>query len=407
MNQDAIQVQGLGKQYRIGQRERYSSLRDVIAGMFSRKTKSNETFWALRDISFDVKSGEVLGLIGRNGAGKSTLLKVLSRITEPSEGCAKLRGRVGSLLEVGTGFHPELTGRENIFLSAAILGMRRAEIQAKFDEIVEFSEVEKFLDTQVKHYSSGMFMRLAFSVVAHLQPEILLVDEVLAVGDASFQEKCLGKMHDIGGSGRTVVFVSHNMDSIRKLCTTALHIEHGGVKAKGPAAEIISGYEASLRADNSGGGIHFGANRNGFKIDRIEILTLEGQPKPSIATWDAVRFRVFYECPRTIRLGGAVVVIISTIGGASLTLCATEPDTTYKVELKEGAGEIDLVFPRFMLSAGKYLISAALAITGAEWLVRSQEVVFEVEARDIFQSGFPPRAPRSMVAQDHRWEIIK
>jgi lipopolysaccharide transport system ATP-binding protein len=407
MNQGAIHVQGLGKEYRIGQRERYSSLRDVIAGFFTRKSKTNESFWALRDVSFDVPQGEVLGLIGRNGAGKSTLLKVLSRITEPTQGFAELRGRVGSLLEVGTGFHPELTGRENIYLSAAILGMRRGEIQTKFDEIVQFAEVEKFLDTQVKHYSSGMFMRLAFSVVAHLQPEILLVDEVLAVGDASFQEKCLGKMHDIGGSGRTVVFVSHNMDSIRKLCTTALHIEQGRLKAKGPAGEIISNYEASLRADHSDGGIRFGAERNGFKIDRIDMLTLDGQAKPSIGTWDSVRFRVVYECPRTIRQGGAVVVMISTLGGAFLTFCATEPDTTFKVELKQGPGEIDLIFPRFMLSAGKYLISAALTITGAEWLVRSQEVVFEVEARDIFNSGFPPRAPRSMVAQDHRWEIVK
>lgn len=407
MNDGAIHVEGLGKQYRIGQQERYSSLRDVIAGLFTRGSRSNEAFWALKDISFDVKRGEVLGLIGRNGAGKSTLLKVLSRITEPTKGFAELRGRVGSLLEVGTGFHPELTGRENIYLSAAILGMRRAEIQSKFSEIVEFSEVEKFLDTQVKHYSSGMFMRLAFSVVAHLQPEILFVDEVLAVGDASFQEKCLGKMHDIGGSGRTVVFVSHNMDSIRKLCTTAIHIDQGMVKAKGPAADIISSYEASLRADHSDGGIRFGAEHNGFKIDRIDVLTLEGQPKGSIGTWDPVRFRLYYDCPRTIRLGGAIAVMFSTLGGAFLTFCATEPDMTFKVELKQGAGEIDLIFPRFMLSAGKYLISAALVITGAEWLVRSQEVMFEVEARDIHHSGFPPRAPRSLVAQEHRWEIVK
>jgi lipopolysaccharide transport system ATP-binding protein len=407
MSDSAIRVEGLGKEYRIGQREQYASLRDVIAGVFTRKSKSSGAFWALKDISFEVQRGEVLGLIGRNGAGKSTLLKILSRITEPSEGHATLRGRVSSLLEVGTGFHPELTGRENIYLSAAILGMRRQEIQSRFDEIVAFSEVEKFLDTQVKHYSSGMFMRLAFSVVAHLQPEILLVDEVLAVGDASFQEKCLGKMHDIGGSGRTIVFVSHNMDSIRKLCTTALHIEKGTVKAKGPAADIIAGYESSLRADNTGGGIHFGAEQNGFRIDRIEVLTVEGKSKVSISTWDAVRLRVYYQCPRTISRGGAVIVIISTLGGAYLTFCATEPDGTFKVELKQGQNELDLIFPKFMLSAGKYLISASLAITGAEWLVRSQEVVFEVEARDIFNSGLPPRAPRSMVAQDHSWEIVK
>jgi lipopolysaccharide transport system ATP-binding protein len=406
MSDSAISVQGLGKQYRIGQKERYSALRDVIAGLFSRSSGATDPFWALRDISFEVKPGEVLGLIGRNGAGKSTLLKVLSRITEPTEGFAELRGRVGSLLEVGTGFHPELTGRENIYLSAAILGMHRAEVQRKFDEIVSFSEVETFLDTQVKHYSSGMFMRLAFAVVAHLQPEILLVDEVLAVGDASFQEKCLGKIHAIGGSGRTVVFVSHNMDSVRKLCTSAIHIERGRAKAKGPASQIIADYEAGLRPDRSEDGIRFGADHNGFKIDRIDVLTLEGKAKPSIGTWDAVRFRVYYECPRTIRLGGAVVVIISSLGGVPLTFCATEPDATFKVELKKGPGEIDLIFPRFILSAGTYLISAALAITGAEWLVRSQDIVFEVEARDVFHSGFPPRAPRSIAAQEYRWEFV-
>ena len=203
---------------------------------------TSESFWALRNVSFDVHEGDVLGIIGRNGAGKSTLLKILSRITEPSEGKVAFRGRVASLLEVGTGFHPELTGRENIFLNGAILGMSRAEIRQKFDEIVGFAEVERFLDTPVKHFSSGMYVRLAFAVAAHLDPEILIVDEVLAVGDAEFQNKCLAKMKDVAGHGRTVLFVTHNMDAVRRLCSVAMLLKAGRVQSVGPTEEIIESY---------------------------------------------------------------------------------------------------------------------------------------------------------------------
>src|SRR5881398_1905492 len=204
-----------------------------------------EMFWALKDVSLDVHEGEVLGLIGRNGAGKTTLLKILSRITRPTEGWAEIHGRVGSLLEVGTGFHPELTGRENTFLSGAILGMSKAEIERKFDEIVAFAELEKFIDTPVKHYSSGMYVRLAFAVAAHLEPEILLVDEVLAVGDINFQKKCLGKMSDVAEGGRTIIFVSHQMNQIRRLCQRVLWIDQGHIRADGPAGEIVGAYEAA------------------------------------------------------------------------------------------------------------------------------------------------------------------
>src|SRR5262245_5151575 len=218
----ALRVEGLGKEYRIGGRqERYRTIRDSLAAAVSarlrRKQSDQERFWALKDVSFEVKKSEVLGVIGRNGAGKSTLLKILSRITEPTTGCAEIYGRVGSLLEVGTGFHNELTGRENIYLNGAILGMKRREIERKFDEIVAFAEVEKFIDTPVKHFSSGMYLRLAFAVAAHLETEILLVDEVLAVGDAEFQKKCLGKVGEVAQAGRTVLFVSHNMAALRSL----------------------------------------------------------------------------------------------------------------------------------------------------------------------------------------------
>jgi lipopolysaccharide transport system ATP-binding protein len=260
MSDVVIKAEGLGKSYLIGhqgQRERYTALRDVLAnqvrgvwGATRRALRGQaavngaeiEEFWALRDVSFEVKQGEVVGIIGRNGAGKSTLLKILSRITEPTEGRVTLNGRVASLLEVGTGFHPELTGRENIFLNGAILGMTRAEIKRKFDEIVSFAEVERFLDTPVKRYSSGMYVRLAFAVAAHLEPEILLVDEVLAVGDAEFQQKCLGKMQEVSRIGRTVLFVSHNMSAMQKLCESAILLDRGTIAMADATCDVVQKY---------------------------------------------------------------------------------------------------------------------------------------------------------------------
>ena len=264
MTEIAIKCEGLSKQYRIGERESYKALRDVIADAakspFRRmrsiggnrnggqgeletpNSKPETSFWALNDVSFDVKRGEVVGIIGRNGAGKSTLLKILSRITKPTRGHAKIHGRVGSLLEVGTGFHPELTGRENIYLNAAILGMRKTEVARKFDEIVAFAEVEKFIDTPVKRYSSGMYVRLAFAVAAHLEPEILVIDEVLAVGDAAFQKKCLGKIGEVAHGGRTVMFVSHNMGAVRNLCTEVVWLNEGKIAGIGETATIVDQY---------------------------------------------------------------------------------------------------------------------------------------------------------------------
>jgi lipopolysaccharide transport system ATP-binding protein len=247
MSEPAIRVQEIGKRYRLGQRfePSYKTLRDSLARPFragSRFRNSHGHIWALRDVAFEVNAGEVVGIVGRNGSGKSTLLKILSRITEPTEGEAQIHGRVGSLLEVGTGFHPELTGRENIFLNGAILGMKRAEIQRNFDEIVAFSEVEQFIDTAVKHYSSGMYLRLAFAVAAHLEPEILLVDEVLAVGDAAFQKKCMGKMNDVARRGRTVLFVSHNMGAVTRLCSRAVWLDGGRVRSEGTAEQVIASY---------------------------------------------------------------------------------------------------------------------------------------------------------------------
>ncbi|HZI49043.1 MAG TPA: ABC transporter ATP-binding protein, partial [Pyrinomonadaceae bacterium] len=245
-----ISVQNLSKQYRLGTTSYSHDLREAFAARLraplrfkaSDNQTSNQAVWALRNVSFDVEPGEVVGIVGPNGAGKSTLLKILSRITEPTSGRAELHGRVGSLLEVGTGFHPELTGRENIFLNGAVLGMKRVEIERRFDEIVAFAEIDRFLDTPVKRYSSGMYMRLAFAVAAHLDPEILLVDEVLAVGDAQFQAKCLGKMNDVARGGRTVLFVSHNLASVLTLCRRSLLVKDGGIFCDGPSSEVIGQY---------------------------------------------------------------------------------------------------------------------------------------------------------------------
>jgi len=291
MTQPIISVHNLGKSYRIGlKEEKYPTFRDAIVGAVKapirrfqklREHGSNDadTFWALRGVSFEVQRGEVIGIIGRNGAGKSTLLKILSRITEPTEGEARLRGRVASLLEVGTGFHPELTGRENIYLNGAILGMKKAEIDRKFDEIVAFSEVEKFLDTPVKRYSSGMYVRLAFAVAAHLEPEILIVDEVLAVGDAQFQKKCLGKMQDVAsGEGRTVLFVSHNMAAVRALCRKSLMLQEGMIANSGATEQIVSDYLNSLDSSESSQlpGFESRSGAGKVRITEVRMIPAEG-----------------------------------------------------------------------------------------------------------------------------------
>ena len=283
MLEPAVQIRGIGKRYVLGEaRSRYGSLRESLVAaaraplnLLKGSRRREEAIWALRGVSFEIRHGEVLGIIGRNGAGKSTLLKIISRITEPTEGEIDLYGHVGSLLEVGTGFHPELTGRENIFLSGTIMGMRRADIQHKFDDIVDFADVAKFLDTPIKRYSSGMYMRLAFAVAAHLEPDILVVDEVLAVGDANFQKKCLGKLEDLGSIGRSVVFVSHSMPNITRLCDRVVLLEKGTVIDDGPADRVTKRY---LQSDN------------GSPVERI-WHDIRKAPGDTIAKLRAVRIR--------------------------------------------------------------------------------------------------------------------
>ena len=314
MSTTVIQVENLSKQYRIGKvRAPYHTLRETLinsvtalprclVSMFQRSavrsSDSDNTIWALKDVSFEIQCGEVVGIIGRNGAGKSTLLKILSRITEPTTGFAEIRGRVGSLLEVGTGFHPELTGRENIYLNGAILGMRKAEIVRKFDEIVAFAEVETFIDTPVKHFSTGMYLRLAFAVAAYLEPEILVVDEVLAVGDANFQRKCLDKMQDVGQQGRTVLLVSHNMSAITRMCSRAILINEGKVVRDGPATEVVGVYLSSGLASTSTREWPDPTTAPGGKVARLRAVRVrneDGQITDTVDIRRPVNIEVEYE----------------------------------------------------------------------------------------------------------------
>jgi lipopolysaccharide transport system ATP-binding protein len=302
MSDAAIRAEGLSKLYTLGEMERYSALRDKLARTLRApwtllKREKLETFWALRDVSLEVKHGEVLGLIGRNGAGKTTLLKILSRITRPTKGWAEIYGRVGSLLEVGTGFHPELSGRDNIYLSGAILGMRKWEIARKFDEIVAFAEIEKFLDTQVKHYSSGMYVRLAFAVAAHLEPEILFVDEVLAVGDSRFQKKCLGKMDEVAHQGRTVLFVSHNAAAVTRLCNRCLLLNRGNVVEVGPTYDVMNAY---LRSDLANGASREWSEQEapGDKVVRlraVRVRSISGLVSEAFDIRDEVGIEMVYD----------------------------------------------------------------------------------------------------------------
>ncbi len=289
MSNPIISIEGVGKQYTLGATQSYLSLRDAIAGIFGKRPSQKNKFWALKDLTLDIGPGEAIGVIGRNGAGKSTLLKILSQITPPSRGRITLRGRVASLLEVGTGFHPELTGRENIYLNGAVLGMSRAEVKRKFDQIVDFAEIGQFLDTPVKRYSSGMYVRLAFAVAAHLEPEILIVDEVLAVGDARFQKKCLNKMGEVGQEGRTIIFVSHNMAVINELCQRTLWLDKGTMVDIGPTATIVGKYLSEAHSgdtadvDLSGSDARKNSlESSAFQFQRLRIINAKGRASSTI-----------------------------------------------------------------------------------------------------------------------------
>jgi lipopolysaccharide transport system ATP-binding protein len=393
----AIQVEHLSKRYILGaqQQERYQSFREVLTGSTSKLLRGlrkgrlqprdrGEEFMALSDVSFEIKQGERVGVIGRNGAGKSTLLKILSRITEPTSGRIGMRGRVASLLEVGTGFHPELTGRENIFLNGAILGMSKAEIQRKFDEIVAFAEVERFLDTPVKRYSSGMYVRLAFAVAAHLEPEILIVDEVLAVGDAQFQNKCLGKMKDVASSGRTVLFVSHNMAAIRQLCDSAIMLQKGQLVFSGSAEAGVKHYlNASIDATPVGIISRYGIELREAYLEDCDF----GQTLSPIFDRDyCLRLQLRAHSP--LSDCAVVVRVYDALGTLVSSLCTAEEGVAPFALKDDLAVQFDL--SRLALLPGSYRMSV--------FLYRSNDPVTYLEAEDVLQFEVQPA-----IIQDAMW----
>jgi lipopolysaccharide transport system ATP-binding protein len=389
-----IRAEGIGKLYFLGGRaDQAGGLRHAIeaavtapfrrlGGGRGRRAASREEFWALEDVSFEVRRGEVLGLIGRNGAGKSTLLKVLSRITEPTRGRIGIKGRVASLLEVGTGFHPELTGRENVFLNGAILGMTHAEVRRKFDEIVAFAGVERFLDTPVKRYSSGMFVRLAFAVAAHLEPEILVVDEVLAVGDAQFQQKCLGKMREVSGtSGRTVLFVSHAMHSVKALCSTGLLLDAGRVACRGSVDVVMEAYARRSEAEAA----HLASNR-------AAGITLVSANLESPSDDGTLHVTASFHFAKAVRHAGLGIHIETPDG---LELCDLRPETTGLV-FGDREGELRICFTlpglSSRLGAGTYRLGLSFHETNwKRWLERTPIGEFVVPELDSFGTGYPPK----------------
>lgn len=377
MNQDiAIHVQNLSKQYKIGgPASRYRTLRETISNVVREPLRrlregagsGTQVLWALRDISFDVQRGQVLGVIGRNGAGKSTLLKILSRVTEPSEGTAEIRGRVGSLLEVGTGFHPELTGRENIYLNGAILGMRRPEIESKFDEIIEFSGVEKFIDTPVKRFSSGMYLRLAFAVAAHLEPDILVVDEVLAVGDAEFQRKCLGKMSDVAQAGRTVLFVSHSMSAILRLTQEAIVLENGQIVLRAPSAQAVDYYLSSgvsQSGERSWSDEESSLWSNGFRPLVVRVRDSRGRVTDSLRSTEPNTIEFEYTLQDPIQ-GLRVGIYLQTVRGETIfTTFDTDDGEMYEHFGTRPAGHYrsSATLPPDLLNEGRYLIGVNASV---------------------------------------------
>lgn len=414
----AITLEDIGKRYQIGREEAtYATLREAIVRQskapFRRLGKLlkggaygasdlDESIWAVRDVTFSVNEGEVVGIIGRNGAGKSTLLKILARITEPTEGRAVINGRVASLLEVGTGFHPELTGRENIFLNGSILGMQRTEIEQNYDEIVNFSGVQKFIDTPVKHYSSGMRVRLAFSVAAHLEPEILLVDEVLSVGDAAFQKKSLGKMGGVAQSGRTVLFVSHNMGAISQMCSRALWIDNGALRMDGDPEKVVSSYLMENSSDREGiaqwpeGVANPGVAE--FEFKSVKILDENETPSSIVDSsrplWIEMQYTLLTDLP-IVQVG---VRIHSTQGGMVLDAFDID-DQRFAGARKSGDYVCRCEIPGQLLNSGRYVLSLYASITKVKILAHIQDaLVFDVEhSRNIGAHGFGGRKPQGAI----------
>ena len=420
-NDLSILVQGIGKRYKIGaSQQRADTLRDMItaqaqrigSGLRGKRNRDNESdqIWALRDVSFEVKRGQALGIIGRNGAGKSTLLKVLSRVTDPTEGYGEMRGRVGSLLEVGTGFHPELTGRENIFLNGAILGMHKKEIEARFDEIVAFSEVEKFIDTPVKRYSSGMYLRLAFAVAAHLEPEILVVDEVLAVGDADFQRKCLGKMGDVANSGRTVLFVSHNMSAILRLTQDSIVLDKGKVILNAPSSEAVDFYlnrGLSKVGERFWEGDEVPVSSAPFRPLAIRILDKLGQVSDSVRSVEPLQIEIDYELTEDVTGLRVGFYLFTTRGEPIFTSFDIDSEELFKefTSRPKGVYTSRCTIPSNTLNEGRFLLGVNASSYGIRrYFQDDQALSFSVDASGAPGTHWPEARP-GPVRPVLGWEI--
>jgi lipopolysaccharide transport system ATP-binding protein len=421
MNDTAICVEGLSKQFHIGRRQDNNpTLRDrLAAGLVSpfRRVRQlmsgnafgaaalDETIWALEDVSFQIKQGETVGLIGRNGAGKSTLLKILSRITEPTRGYGDIYGRVGSLLEVGTGFHPELTGRDNIYLNGAILGMRRAEIQRKFDEIVAFSEIEKFIDTPVKHYSSGMYLRLAFAVAAHLETEIMLVDEVLAVGDAGFQRKCMGKMGEVAKQGRTVLFVSHNIGAITRLCERSIWLDNGNIKMDGTSMSVVAAYLPSAAEGCAAWQNLEPPDRDDVQVTSARLL-LAGQEATTVDFRSDFEVEIGYTLNRKAR-HLAVLCRMTDVQG-NVVWTSWDTDTTlWRGRLRDPGTYLSTCkIPAGLLRPGRYSVS--VGSIGAGYLTRGHSYYEAVLCFEVSPVGYPLNQDRmGIVTPLLDWDVAQ
>lgn len=420
MNDIVLSARGLGKRYLIGHKtvDRLQTFRERImagAGELVRNMRRTargqqlvqgevEEFWALRDVDFDIRRGDTVGIIGRNGAGKSTLLKILSRITEPTTGRVDIRGRVASLLEVGTGFHPELTGRENIFLNGTILGMSRAEIRRKLDQIIDFAEVEKFLDTPVKRYSSGMYVRLAFSVAAHLEPEVLIVDEVLAVGDAEFQRKCLGKMGEVAGEGRTVLFVSHNMGAVARLCRRAIFLQGGSVVRSGPTEQVIAATTASWGTDSAN---HAAIDLAVGPLSQLAINISGGTSAAGLLTGGEANIAVRISSREPIP-NAACEIMLFGADDQPLFHTKTRPIWDIPVSIDHRGTEVLLRLPELPLVPGRYTVGLAISIPNVQYLFKDERFcVMTVDGVGWGPDDVAEMSRARPVWPRHEWQVSR
>jgi lipopolysaccharide transport system ATP-binding protein len=408
----SLEIRGLSKRYRLGRAQHDQMLRERLVELLRRPfghPPESESIWALKDVSFDADEGEVIGIVGRNGAGKSTLLKILSRITYPTSGAARVNGRVASLLEVGTGFHDELTGRENIYLNGSILGMRKREVDERFDAIVDFSGVEQFIDTPIKHYSSGMRLRLGFAVAAHLEPDVLIVDEVLAVGDAGFQKKCIQAMEGLRNSGRTVLFVSHNLAAVENLCSRGIWIDAGKVRMDGDAKDVIASYIGSFADDRASGsdlsGTEGRLGTGEIRYTSLEYLSLDGVACAMTRSGDALVLRFHYRAETAVR-DPSFGFRLYTKMGTLITETSTWHNGIHIPKVEPGDGHVDVEIDSLNLVPGEYTVSLWITASGGKPVYDGDvRASLEVEPSDVYRSGRALSSSYGLVYFPQRWKV--